>query len=290
MNKALSQDVKDIRGKVLIEAGADVRNWADLYLFNSDYLKKKSKFKESPGFASDCQAIFERKPYDAVLKGWNTNFREWLGEIYAPSVIFDELRLLKTLDPYSYQHSLTIAVVGARLLEIWVKAAPTVRRSFQALLCHRLGKTRLSTQLLHKEGTLDEIEKRAIFEQPMVGFVLNACYWGEANHLCAKVALSHQEDRLGKGYPFSTKTSSLVLDILRMLDRFDALISDRPFRHKKFTQREALDILKKDAEDGKMEMDVLKAFTDLLRAKRLKDYKSLELGTINRPEKEDATT
>ena len=123
----------------------------------------------------------------------------------------------------------------------------------------------------------------------MVGFVMNACYLGDGNHLCAKVVLQQQEDRLGKGYPFGVKTNSLLLDILRMLDRFDALISERPFRYKAFTVREALDLLQEEAESGRMEPDVLRAFVDLVRENRLKDYKKLKFGTIGRPGK-DATS
>lgn len=288
MEKSLQQDVKDIRGQVLFKSGAMVEDWAKKKIFSHEYLKRKSKFKEVSFFVEDCQSLFERKPYDKVLKNWTPSFREWLGEIWAPSNLFDELRMLKSIDPYSYQHVLTIAVVGSRLLEIWIKANPTVKRSFQALTFHRLGKNRLPEGLLQKKEPLSEAEKRVIFEQPMVGYVLNASYWGDANHLCAKVALQHQEDRAGKGYPFGVKTNSLLLDILRMLDRFDALISERPFRYKVFTVREALDLLQEDAQEGKdqkMEPDVLRAFIDLLREEKSKDYKKIKFGTIGRGEK-----
>ena|GEM_PF-4656038 len=283
MKPVLTQEIKDLRGKSLVPKDTKILEWANKHIFTSEYMKKKSKFKEVPSFLEDCESVFQRDPYDKVLKNWVKNFRSWLGEIWAPSIIFDELRVLKSLDPYSYRHVLTIAVVGSRLLEIWIKATPTVKRSFQAFICHRLGKARMSQILLQKKEALDDAEKRIIYEQPLVGFVLNASYWGNANHLCAKVALQHQEDRLGKGYPCGIKTNSLVLDILHLLDRFDALISERPFRYKKFSVREALDLMKEDADSGRMEEDVLKAFMDLVRTESLKDYKKLKFGTIGRP-------
>lgn len=282
MERPLSQDVKDIRGNLLCEKGTDVVEWSKSKLFSKDYEKRKSKFKENPEFVSDCRALFEKSPYDKVLSSWTKDFREWLGEMWVPSVIFEELRLLKQTDAYSYQHVLTVSVIGARLLEIWIKSMPTVKRSFQALVCHRLGKNRMIPGLLQKKGDLDEAEKLAILEQPIVGFVLNASYWGGGNHLCAKVALQHQEDRKGTGYPYGVETNSLILDILRLLDRFDALTSERPFRYKKFTSRQAIDVLQEDVRDGKLEEDVLKAFTDLLRENRLKNYKKLTFGSIGR--------
>jgi len=280
----LSQDVKDQRGKLILAAGHDVLEWSRKHIFTKDYLKSKSRFKDISFFVDDCKQIFDMKPYDKVLNEWTLDFRAWMGEIWAPTIVFDELRLLKTIDSYSYKHVLVIAVVGARLLELWIQAPATVKRSFQALVCHRLGKTRLFEGLLSKEGPLDATEKQAILEQPAVGFVLNAAYWGEPNHLCAKVAFQHQEDRLGKGYPLQVKTNSLLMDILRLLDRFDALTSERPFRYKSFTSRQALDILKQDADEGKIELDVVKAFLALLRGEEPKTYKNISIGTIGREE------
>lgn len=283
MSLIIQRSVKDLRGNSLVKAKTDLVEWSNKAIISGEYLKKKTRFKDAVSFVEDCEEIFSRKPYDTVLKGWTSNFREWLGEMYAPSVVFEELRRIRGMDPYSYQHILTISVVGCRLLEIWITSAPTIKRSFQALICHRLGKSRTAQEVLLKKESLDEAEKRIIFEQPMVGFVLNAFYWADTNHLCAKVALQHQEDRKGGGYPSGVKTNSLLLDILHMLDRFDALISERPFRYKKFSVREALDILKQDVDEGRMEEDVLKAFTDLIRNESLSDYKALKFGTIGRP-------
>jgi len=127
------------------------------------------------------------------------------------------------------------------------------------------------------------MEKRAVLEHPLASFVLNASYWGDANHICAEVGLHHQEDRLGKGYPQGIKCNSLVLDILSVLDRFDAMISERPFRFKKFQTREALDFLRKDAEEGRFEADVLRALVGLVRKEKVTDLKKIKLGTIGRP-------
>lgn len=263
-------------------AGTDVVSWSKKAILSKDYLKNKTRFKDSYFFIDDCLEVFQMKPYDVVLKDWTLDFRAWVGETWAPSMIFDELRLLKSIDVYSYRHCLVIAVVGSRLMELWVQAAPTLRRSFQALICHRIGKTRMIEGLLAKTDPLDERERRSIFEQPAISFVLNAAYWGEPNHLCAKVAFQQQEDRLGKGYPLGVKTSSLLMDILRLLDRFDALISERPFRFKKFTPRQALDILKQDADEGRIELDLVKAFLALIRGQEPSGYKDIPIGTIGR--------
>jgi len=282
---SISVAVKDLKGKVLLEPHQDISDWARKTVFTSDYQKKKTKFKESSQLLDDISLIFKKEPYKTILEKWAPNFREWLGEIWAPSIVFDELKAQRLRDPYGYAHTLTIAVVGSRLLELWVTAAPTVKRSFVGLLLHDLGKTRVGSAILDKPGELDSLERQAIHEHPLVGFALNSAYWGDSNHLCAQVALHHHEDRTGGGYPRKIKTNSLILDILAIVDRFDALISERPFRYKKHTVREAFDILKKDTDDGRYEPDVLKALIALVRREKISDRKKMKLGTIGRPPK-----
>jgi len=279
---SVHQPIKDFKGKMLLDVNLDVLDWSKRAILNDEYSKKKTKFKDVPQLLEDLQQIFETPPYNTALEGWASNLREWIGESWAPSVIFDELKYQRARDPYGYKHVLTIAVMGSRLLELWIKAAPTLKKAFQAFLMHDIGKSRVTNQILLKEGSLDEIERRSILEHPITSYVLNSVYWGDSNHLCAEVALHHHEDRLGKGYPQGIKTTSLILDILATLDRFDALITDRPFRYKKFSPREAFDLLKKDVEDGRIEGDVLRALVALVRKEKITELKKIKLGTIGR--------
>lgn len=282
MSLIVSQSIRDIRGKVLLDAGKDILEWVQKVPGSPEYVRKKAKLKEMAQLMDDLQAVFESEPYKKVLANWVTELRAWVGELWAPSIVFEELKMHRMRDPYSYRHVLIISIVGARLLELWVKTAPTVKKAFQAFLCHDIGKSRVSPLVLESTKTLDEVERQAIYEHPFYSFVLNAAYWGDANHLCAEVALHHHEDRIGKGYPRGVKTNSLILDILALLDRFDALISERPFRFKKYSLREAFDILKKDTDEGKIEPDVLKALIGLIRQESNLDLKKIKLGTINR--------
>ncbi len=285
MNLELSTDVKDIKGKVLIRANQNVLEWAKKTPFSGDYLRKKSKFKDDSLLVEDLNSILRLEPYRLALDGWVTNFREWMGEIWGPAVVFEEMRFQRIRDPYSHQHVLIIAVLGCRLLELWVKAPPTVKKTFMAFLLHDLGKSRIAPTILEKSETLTELERRSILEHPLASFVLNATYWGDANHICAEVGLHHMENRVGTGYPQGLKINSLVLDILGVVDRFAALISDRPFRFKKFSVREALDLMTKDAAEGRCEPDVVRALVALLRQEKIKDLKKIKLGTIGRAAK-----
>jgi HD-GYP domain-containing protein (c-di-GMP phosphodiesterase class II) len=286
VNVSVSQPVKDLKGKIILDTGLDALEWAKKVPLTGEYLKKKVKFRENPQLMEDLLSVMEIEPYKNILEGWAPNFREWVGEMYGPSIVFEELRFQRTRDPYSYRHVMIITMVGSRMLELWIKAAPTIRKAFQAFLLHDLGKSRISSTILEKTETLNDLERRAIREHPIASFALNAAYWGDVNHLCAEVAFHHHEDRAGKGYPLAIKTNSLILDILGAIDRFDALISDRPFRFKKFTPREAFDLLKKDVDEGRFEGDVLRALIALVRKEKILDLKKIKLGTIGRSEKQ----
>lgn len=282
MSFQLSKPVKDARGKLIVQAGEDAFAWAQLMDYPEVYTKRKSKFKESATLLEDFNSVFKKSPYDKVLSDWVPDFREWVGELWAPSIVFDELKLQKSRNPYHYYHNITIAVVGARLLELWITTPATAKRSFLSLLLHDLGKSRVDSFILDKRGALNDDEWKVMHEAPVVSYVLNVAYWGDPNHLCSDIALNQHENRLGKGYPRGQKTNSLILDILTVVDRFDALTSVRPFRDKAYTHREAFDLIKQDCDDGKIEGEVLKALVALIRQEKITDLKKLKLGTIGR--------
>ena len=78
MSLIIQREVKDLRGNVLVKANTDLVEWSNKAIISGEYLKKKTRFKDAVSFVEDCEQIFSRKPYDKVLKGWTSNFREWL--------------------------------------------------------------------------------------------------------------------------------------------------------------------------------------------------------------------
>ena len=282
MSHILAQDVKDARGKLIVKAGEDVFAWAQLMDYPEDYRKKKSRLKDSLFFLDDFNSIFKKEPYVKVLGNWVEDFREWMGEQWVPAIMLEELQRQKELQPYNYWHVVTMAVVGARFFDLWIKTPATGKKAFQALLFHDLGKTRIDSFVLDKRGPLNDDDWKVIKQAPLISYALNVTYWNDPNHLCANIALSQKENRLGSGYPRGLKTNSLILDVLNVLDRFDAMITERPYREKAFTAREAIDFIKKDCDDGKIDADFLKALLALIRGEKIKDLKKVKIGAPGR--------
>lgn len=131
MSIKTSHPVKDLRGKAILEANEDALEWAKRTAFSNEYLKKKAKIKDMAQLMDDLSSVFEHPTYKPALQNWVPSFREWVGELWAPAIILEEMKLHRIRDPYSYQHVLIIGVIGARLLELWIKTQPTVKRAFQ---------------------------------------------------------------------------------------------------------------------------------------------------------------
>lgn len=127
---------------------------------------------------------------------------------------------------------------------------------------HDIGKIGISDEILNKKGPLTEKEYEIIKKHPLTGAYairnivrLKSIY---------KIILYHHERYDGKGYPFGLKGKEIPLcsRILSVMDAYDAMTSDRPYR-KAMPMDEAIKIIK--SEKGKQfDPEVVDAFTSYM--------------------------
>jgi HD-GYP domain-containing protein (c-di-GMP phosphodiesterase class II) len=127
---------------------------------------------------------------------------------------------------------------------------------------HDIGKIGISDEILNKKGPLTEKEYEIIKKHPLTGAYairnigrLKSIY---------KIILYHHERYDGKGYPFGLKGNEIPLcsRILSVMDAYDAMTSDRPYR-KAMPMDEAIKIIK--SEKGKQfDSEVVDAFTSYM--------------------------
>jgi HD-GYP domain-containing protein (c-di-GMP phosphodiesterase class II) len=127
---------------------------------------------------------------------------------------------------------------------------------------HDIGKIGISDEILNKKGPLTEKEYEIIKKHPLTGAYairnigrLKSIY---------KIILYHHERYDGKGYPFGLKGNEIPLcsRILSVMDAYDAMTSDRPYR-KAMPMDEAIKIIK--SEKGKQfDPEVVDAFTSYM--------------------------
>lgn len=98
---------------------------------------------------------------------------------------------------------------------------------------HDIGKIVLDRSLLNKPARLDETEMREVASHPVVGHeVLSSVSfpWPEVQ----TVVRSHHERMNGKGYPDGLRNGDIPMParVLAVVDAFDAMTSNRPYRHR----------------------------------------------------------
>ena len=97
-------------------------------------------------------------------------------------------------------------------------------------LLHDIGKVGIPDAILNKEGPLDESEWRIMRTHPVIGLQLvqPIRFLGDA----VQIVKSHHERWDGKGYPEGKAGEDIYLParIFAIIDTFDAMTSDRPYR------------------------------------------------------------
>ncbi|MCD6253719.1 MAG: transporter substrate-binding domain-containing protein [Thermotogae bacterium] len=140
-------------------------------------------------------------------------------------VILVELR-----DPYTKGHSERVAELASALAERLGLDRERVRRIYWAGLVHDVGKILVESSVLNKPGKLTNEERTQIEEHPVYG--ARVLEMVEGMEEIARIVLHHHEKWEGNGYPNGLRAEEIPLEsrILAVVDAFDAMTSDRPYR------------------------------------------------------------
>ena len=144
----------------------------------------------------------------------------------------------------SGQHSLRVAKwVSAIAHQMGYKEAGIQVLSFGALF-HDIGKIGIPRSILEKSGTLTEHEWMLIELHPTIGFSIVKA--AKAMPEVASIVYAHQEKYNGEGYPVGLEGGDIPLGarILAVVDAYDAMTDDRPYR-KACCHQDALDELRR---------------------------------------------
>lgn len=171
-------------------------------------------------------------------------------------------RAIDAKDSYTHEHA-DRARKFARQIGTKLNLPDVMIRHIEyAALMHDIGKIGIDENILHKPGKLTPEEKDIIKRHPAIG-----------NRIIAPVAflspvapmvLYHQEWYNGQGYPEGLSGEEIPLGarIVAVIDAFDAITSDRPYR-KALPQNIAVEELQKGA-GVQFDPKVVKAFLEIL--------------------------
>ena len=181
--------------------------------------------------------------YDATIEGW----------AYALD--------LKDEETEAHSQRVTrMALRIARRMNIKEKELPHIKRG---ILLHDIGKMGIPDSILLKPGPLTEDEWVIMRRHPVYAYEM--LYRIDYLRPALEIPYCHHEKWDGSGYPRGLKGEEIPLParIFAVVDVYDALTSDRPYR-KAWSEEDTLDLIKEES-GSHFDPQVVEMFLNLLR-------------------------
>lgn len=195
-----------------------------------DYLKKPVRPKDvlaAVGKYLMSKPDTGEKAVQAALRRYLTARRTGRGGNGPIEEVFQkfEMKRYETM-----RHSQRVAAYARRFGEELGLAEGALDRLELGSLLHDIGKIGIPRNVLMKAGKLNEEEWRVMREHPTIGHRLLAGF--EDLQVEANIILAHHERFDGGGYPLALSGKEIPLGarIFSIVDTFDAITSDRPYR------------------------------------------------------------
>ena len=154
--------------------------------------------------------------------------------------------IIDAKSPFTFRHSTNVARYARSIAEIQGCSTEESQRIYRAGLLHDIGKLGISNRILDKNGPLTvkerlEVERHPIYSREILERV-------HAFRDFAGPAVLHHEKLDGSGYPWGHSGERLDTHarILAVVDIFEALTADRPYRAGMSVER-AMEIICIDA-------------------------------------------
>ena len=149
---------------------------------------------------------------------------------------------LEANDPYTGGHSERVAEYALRLSNCLGLSKDTTERIELAAYLHDIGKIGIPKEVLNKPGHFSEQEASLMRHHPAIGHDILSNVSGMET--IAKIVRHHHEKFDGTGYPDRMKGENIPFEsrLLCVVDVFDALTTDRPYR-KRLSHEEAFKII-----------------------------------------------
>lgn len=147
-------------------------------------------------------------------------------------------------DMYTFKHSTEVAILSILIAQKFGMAPDVIRKIGMGAMLHDIGKVNVPNDILNKPEKLTPEEFQIIKEHARQGYeLLKDSY--SISPMSRQIILLHHEKLDGSGYPLGLSEDGIPLHvrIVSMCDVFNALISERSYRHAKSID-DALEILR----------------------------------------------
>ncbi|MFQ5946701.1 MAG: HD domain-containing phosphohydrolase, partial [Anaerolineae bacterium] len=133
-------------------------------------------------------------------------------------------------DPYTHGHSVRVIENSLTVGRHMGLPHSALQNLEIAAHLHDIGKIGVPDGILKKPGALSREEKRKVDQHPKVGAQILGPL--DFNPEVVQAVMHHHERFDGRGYPTGLKSEEIPIGarILSVVDAFDAMVSDRPYR------------------------------------------------------------
>ena len=194
------------------------------------------------------------------IKEW-MNLRNRVSD-QSEQVLLSMARCIEGKDPGTEGHCERLSAYSARLADLL--GLPEEQRQALVIggILHDLGKVAVPDSILLKPGPLTEDEFAVMKQHPVIGELICAPMKSFRNVL--PIIRHHHERMNGSGYPdgISGEDIPLPARILQVVDVYDALTTDRPYRQALSPER-ALAIMQEETREGWLDGRLVDSFTKL---------------------------
>jgi putative nucleotidyltransferase with HDIG domain len=141
------------------------------------------------------------------------------------------LNKVRSIDEYTYAHSLNVALLCS-LLGSWLNLDESnIKRLTSCGLLHDIGKSKIPREILNKPEALTPAEFEEIKKHPTLGYKILEKNIAISKDVALGVLMHHERED-GSGYPLGLESSqiSYYAKILAVVDVYDAMTSNRVYK------------------------------------------------------------
>jgi putative two-component system response regulator len=181
----------------------------------------------------------------------------------AETVIFALARSVEAKDPCTHGHCERLAEYSVALGRRLGLSEEEIVALERGGIVHDIGKVAVPDHILLKEGPLNSEEKRVMEEHPRRGEEI--CAPLRSFRLVLPIIRHHHEKRDGSGYPDGLRGEEIPLTarVLQIVDVYDALTTERPYRCV-LPSLEALDVIRGEVASGWWDPQVYREFRAMI--------------------------
>jgi cyclic di-GMP phosphodiesterase len=183
-------------------------------------------------------------------------------------------------DPYTGKHCQRLAVASVMLGEALGLPSQDLTSLYRGGFLHDIGKIAIPDAILFKRGKLTEQEWVVMRSHPVQG--VEICRGMRSLWPVLPIIRSHHEKWDGSGYPdgLAGEQIPLVARILQVVDIFDALTTERPYKPA-LTPEEAFAVMEKEVRCGWRDPELVPLFASIIQTHPSADLTSLEASLEN---------